>query len=294
MNTLNPNQICCLIVTYNPDDELLSIINIIKFQVGKTIIVDNKSEGKGAAIVSHIAEMDKVFLLRNKVNVGIAKALNQGVGLAKKMGYEWVLTFDQDTTPFHNIIEIMSEVYTLYPEKQKIGAIGVNFSSEDSGDYYRFNTGKIYHERDYLITSGCLLSIKAFNEIGGFREDLFIDNVDLEYSLRLKEYGKVSIITKKWGMRHKAGDPKTKKFWGISLVSSNHSSLRRYYMARNHVILSKEYIFRNPYFILKLNIFFFLSLISILLAEDNKISKLSASFKGMLDGVHYTSKYKIL
>ena len=293
MNTLNPHQICCLIVTYNPDDRLLNIINIIECQVGKTIIVDNNSEGKSAAILSHIAEIDKVFLLRNKVNGGIAKALNQGVRMASQMGYEWVLTFDQDTTPFHDIIESISEVYALYPEKQKIGAIGVNFSSEYSGDYYQFNTNKMYHERDYLITSGCLLSIKAFSEIGGFREDLFIDNVDLEYSLRLKEYGKVSIITKKWGMRHKAGDPKTIKFFGISMVSSNHSSLRRYYMARNHIILSKEYMFRNPYFILKLNIFFLLSLISILLAEDNKIPKLSASFKGMLDGVHYSSKHKI-
>ena len=293
MNTLSPNQICCLIVTYNPDDALFSIINVIKSQVSKTIVVDNNSEGKSTAILSHIAEMDKVFILRNKVNGGIAKALNQGVRMASQMGYEWVLTFDQDTTPFHDIIESISEVYALYPEKQKIGAIGVNFSSEYSGDYYRFNTNKMYHERDYLITSGCLLSIKAFSEIGGFREDLFIDNVDLEYSLRSKEYGKVSIITKKWGMRHKAGDPKTIKFFGISMVSSNHSSLRRYYMARNHIILSKEYMFRNPYFILKLNIFFLLSLISILLAEDNKIPKLSASFKGMLDGVHYSSKHKI-
>ena len=262
----------------------------MKCQVGKTIIVDNHSEEKGAAILSHIVETDKIFILRNNVNGGIAKALNQGVCLASRMGYQWVLTFDQDTTPFHNVIEIISEVYALFPEKQKIGAIGVNFSSEDSSDYYRFNTDKLYHERDYLITSGCLLSIEAFHEIGGFREDLFIDNVDIEYSLRLKECGKVSIITKKWGMRHKAGDPKTRKFWGVNVVSSNHPSLSRYYMARNHVILSKDYLFRNPYFITKLNIFFLLSLISLIVAEDNRISKLSATLKGIRDGVHYPYK----
>ena len=292
MNLLNPHKICSVIITYNPDHLLLDIINIIENQVDKIIIIDNNSEGQGLEIISKIAENHKLCLLRNKENGGIAKALNQGVELAKKMDYEWALTFDQDTKPFDNIIEIISEVYALYSDKQKIGAIGVNFSNFKSESYYPITGRNKYHERDYIITSGCLLSVNAFYKIGGFREDFFIDNVDLEYSLRLKRYGKVSLITKKWGMSHKVGDPRTKRCLGLNLVSSNHTSLRRYYMARNHIILSKDYFFINPYFIGKANFFFLKSLIQILLVETNKKAKIIASLKGIIDGIFYSAKYK--
>ena len=141
-----------------------------------------------------------------------------------------------------------------------------------------------------MITAGCLISIEIFEEIGGFREDFFIDNVDLEYSLRLKKNRKVSLITTVCGMEHEAGNSKYKKWFGINISSSNHNSFRRYYMARNHVILSREYFFCFPYFILKLNYFFFLSLIKILIVEGNKTEKIIASLKGLKDGFLFRSK----
>jgi len=93
-------------------------------------------------------------------------------------------------------------------------------------------------------------------------------------------------------MIHKAGDPKIKKFIFLNMESSNHNGFRRYYMARNHILLSKEYGFKFPYFILKLNYYFFWSLIKILLIEDDKKTKLSNSVKGIRDGVLYLSKKK--
>ena len=142
-----------------------------------------------------------------------------------------------------------------------------------------------------LLQVACYLS-KVFFEIGGFREDFFIDNVDLEYSLRLRKHGKVSLISKKEGMKHKVGAPKINNIFGINLVSTNHSRIRRYYMSRNHVIMSKEYLFLFPYFIVKLNYFFFLSLLKIVLVDDDKKAKISASFKGIIDGILYSSKSK--
>jgi len=287
MGILNPTKICCVIITYNPNDNLLSTINIMGNQVGKIIIVDNDSEDQSLVTIANSMKKNAVCLLQNKQNEGIAKALNQGIRLAGEMGFDWVITFDQDTKPFNNIIATISEVYTLYPDKQKIGAIGANFSNANSGWHCHIKDQKKYCERDYLITSGCLLSMNAFYEIGGFREDFFIDNVDLEYSLRLKRYGKISLITKKSGMNHQVGNPKTKRFFGFNMVSSNHNSHRRYFMARNHIILSKEYLFKNPYFITKTNFFFILSLFQILLLENNRKTKILASLKGIINGFLY-------
>lgn len=290
MNLINKKHIGCLIVTYNPSAELYNLIANIKSQVDKIIIVDNNSNQQVLSALIKYSEKENIILMLNKENYGIAKALNQGVVQAKKMNYDWVITFDQDSMPFQNIMEIISEVYFSYPEKQKIGAIGVNFSGLKSDSYYQLPNNKMYCERDYLITSGCLISIKTCIEIGGFREDLFIDDVDLEYSLRLRKNGKVSLITREWGMVHKAGDPIIKRFKGFMLISSNHNSVRRYYKARNHIIISKEYIFKFPYFIAKKNYFFFMSLIHILFIESKKKIKMYSSFKGILDGIFYSSK----
>ena len=294
MEILNRNTICCLIITYNPDENLIELSNIILNQVDKIIIVDNNSDRRGLEIIYKIVDNNMVHLIRNNQNFGIAKALNQGVIFAGELKYNWVINFDQDSVPFNNIIEIISEIYSLYPDKNRIGAIGVNFKNVNSKNNYRKIDHKKYRKKDYLITSGCLISTNIFFKIGGFREDFFIDDVDLEYSLRLRENGKISLITKKYGMIHKVGAPKIMKIFGLSLISSNHNSIRRYYKARNHVILSKEYLFKYPYFIAKTNYFFILSLIKILLIDDDKKAKIIASIKGIKDGILYSSKCKKL
>ena len=286
------NNVCGLIITHNPDEGLFKLIDLLDVQVDRIIIVDNNSRGNGLKIIHEIRKNREVVLFFNKANYGIAKALNQGVTEARKLNYDWVVTFDQDSMPFTNLIKIISEVYHLYPDKIRIGAIGVNFSSTNNGSYYNFSNNRKYKEKDYLITSGCLLSVNVFFEIGGFRDDFFIDNVDLEYSLRLRSNGKISLITKEWGMKHKAGDPKIKKFGVFKIVSSNHNSFRRYYMARNHIILSKEYFIRYPYFIAKLNYFFIISLLKIVIAENDKKNKILNSLQGIKDGFFYIKRKK--
>jgi len=292
MTRLSSKRICCLIITFNPNAVLIELINSIKNQVDKILIVDNNSDKIILENIQKIVECNNISLILNNENFGIAKALNQGVFEARKMKYDWVITFDQDSTPYNNIIDIISNVYELYPDKSKIGAIGVNALNPNSERYYNVPDHKEYCERDYLITSGCLISIDAFMKVGGFREDFFIDNVDLEYSLRLRKYGKISLITNACGMMHEAGAVIRRKCCGIKISTTNHNITRRYYMARNHVILSKEYFLKFPYFILKTNYFFFLSLIKILISDDNKKLKIMASLRGIKDGILYNnSKY---
>jgi len=284
---LSKNKICCLIITFNPDESIFKLIETIENQVNSIIVVDNKSSNSVINNLVIYSRHKGISLILNKQNLGIAKALNLGIEKAQELNYEWVITFDQDTMPFNNIVEIISEVYNSYPCKEEIGSIGVNFSVKNHESYFKFSNGRMYSVKDYLITSGNLISIKAFLEVGGFREDFFIDNVDLEYSLRLRRHKKVNLISRRWGMIHKTGDPVTKKVFGIVVGSSNHSASRRYYMARNHVLLSKKYLLRFPYFIMKLNYFFIISLIQLMIVEDNKKSKMIASLKGVINGLFF-------
>ncbi|MGV8135499.1 MAG: glycosyltransferase family 2 protein [Mangrovibacterium sp.] len=285
---LSKNQICSVIITYNPGEAFFELVRIIRNQVGKIVVVDNNSIRQIRDKLVETAGLLHFHLITNTKNHGIAKALNIGVSFARKEGYQWVLTFDQDTKPFENMVDILMKIHNSYPDKSRIGAIGSNAVKANAEKYYNVPPGKEYVDKDYLITSGCLLSSEAFFETGGFREDFFIDNVDLEYSLRLKKHGRVSLIAADCGMIHEAGYPFEKKIAGLKIASSGHSPWRRYYMARNHVILSKEYIRSNPFFILKMNYFFFISLIKIILVEKDKKHKLLESIKGMKDGIIFT------
>lgn len=290
MESLIPEQICCVIVTYNPNNMLNSLIDTIESQVDKIVIVDNKSDTQGIDIISKNTNKTKVDIVWNDENYGIAKALNQGVMQASEMGYDWVVTLDQDTRPYCNMIQIFCNIYDKYDYKSNIGAIGVNILQKNGTKQYSVSGNDLYSERDYLITSGCLISVESFMMVGGFMENLFIDNVDLEYCLRLKKFGKILLISSESGMIHAPGSPKKNKLFGIEFISSNHNSFRRYYMARNHIILCKLYMLNNPYFIAKASYFFILSLVKILLVDDAKLGKLMSSFNGIIDGFLYNTK----
>ncbi|MCU7548494.1 glycosyltransferase family 2 protein [Chitinophagaceae bacterium LB-8] len=282
-------NVASLIITHNPDEGLINLVSTIQSQVESIIIVDNFSDYKSMKILNLIEKQYKITLIKNNQNLGIAKALNQGVIEAKKHDVNYVLTFDQDSTPFDNIVSIIKEVYDSYLYKDKIGAIGVNYTSSIQDSYNEGSNQKLYLEKDYLITSGCMISLQSFFHIGGFREDFFIDNVDLEYSLRLKKNGYKLLISQKPGMIHKAGNPLIKFFLGFKITSSNHNSFRRYYMSRNHILLTKDYFFIEPYFVLKCNYFYILSILKIIMVEKDVMLKLKKSYEGILDAFNYQS-----
>jgi len=287
MSSLDPGQICCLIVTYDPSEKFFTLLDCIKSQVDRIIIVDNHSGDPVLNRIERVTGAENIYLIKNPGNFGVAKALNQGCELARQMNYQWLIAFDQDSEPFPDIVKKICEVYEIYPDQGKIGAIGVNILLSGTRYYNRHSDKRRYYSRDYLITSGTLLSLDVFNTIGGFREDFFIDNVDLEYSLRLRKNGKVLLITNDVCMIHDPGAPVVKKILGLRIISSGHSIDRRYYIGRNTVLLTRAYLFRFPYFIAKKNFFFFLSLIQLLIAEDDRKAKLTASFRGILDGIRY-------
>ena len=90
---------------------------------------------------------------------------------------------------------------------------------------------------DYLISSGCLMPMSVLGKVGGMRDDLFVDYVDVEWGLRARHYGFQCYGVCSAYMEHSLGDhPLT--FFGIDIPL--HSPLRHYYLFRNAVLLYKE------------------------------------------------------
>src|SRR5438093_9278894 len=105
MSVIRKSEVCAIIVTYHPDNGFPERAQLTARQVGTVVIVDNNSGQRTLKVLDALAITDKVHVVRNSANLGIAAALNEGIRLAKSLNYRWILTLDQDTTPEHDLVD---------------------------------------------------------------------------------------------------------------------------------------------------------------------------------------------
>lgn len=272
-----PHNICAIVVTYHPDEGLPERIERILGQVDKVVIVDNHSSETCLAMIKKISAHLEIHLILHDENLGIATALNQGIRYAIDCGYTWALTLDQDTVPYQTMIQNLISAYHDCPFKEKVGIVGPNFQEN--------NTGKtLLHDSEYennswlamneVITSGNLLCIPIFEKIGSFRDDFFIDCVDLEYCLRLRANGYRIIVATKIGMIAFLGNAKVQKFLWRTVMPYHYPPLRYYYKTRNGLLLAQEYFWKEIAWSLSRLTMPIRDGLRITLFEDNKILKL--------------------
>jgi rhamnosyltransferase len=98
-----------------------------------------------------------------------------------------------------------------------------------------------WEEVEAVITSGSLIPLETYAAIGVFREEFFIDYVDIEYCCRARTKGYRVIRTRKPIMSHAIGSiPRHSVLW-MRKWTYNHSADRRYYIARNDTVMLREY-----------------------------------------------------
>ena len=147
--------------------------------------MDNGSDNIKSIEDCVLKNWKNITIIKNGKNEGIAKALNQMFEFAIEQQYEYVLTLDQDSVCPDNIIE----EYNKYLDEHKLGSlcpqcVDRNFKSE-------LNNEDVI-EVDKCITSASLVPVSAWNDVGGFNEELFIDFVDHDFCAKLKEIGRAS------------------------------------------------------------------------------------------------------
>ena len=130
-----------------------------------------------------------------------------------------------------------------------------------------------------LITSGNILNIKGWKDVGKFDENLFIDEVDFDLCYKLKKLGKSIYKFEDVYLNHKVGSPKTIYIFGKKINSMNHNYIRKYYIVRNRMYMSKFYPQYKKMYI-KSNI---LDTMKVILVEEDKIRKLYYMLKGFID-----------
>jgi rhamnosyltransferase len=254
-------------------------------QVKAIVIVDNGSTDEELRLVHELVAGGHAELILNGRNLGLAAALNQGLTWGEKRGLQWVVTFDQDTTPGENLIQEAGLIFDAHRTKP-IAVIGAGWVGTPRYGLGCADPGGI--ELACVITSGALHSVAIWRTLGGFRDDFFIDYVDTEYCLRARRDGYLVTRACRITMHHTIGAPSTRRMIFRSVTPSNHSTMRRYFITRNRIRVWRMYWRREAAYVGVDVKAFWKELVKLVLFESDRPAKLHAVARGVRDGIFKT------
>jgi rhamnosyltransferase len=272
-----------IVVSYEPQPDLIDNLSALRPQVSRLIVVDNGSAAERLEPIRAAADGLGFELIENGSNLGIATALNRGVERALEHGAEWVFLFDQDSRAMPGFVEAMVRAYVASPWGERLRIMTPRYRNAETGQEL-----PALRAREGIAvawTSGSLLRAQTLREFGLFREELFIDEVDHEFSLRLRRAGMVLDETPAATLMHLLGSPKQYRLLGRTFRSTNYSPARRYYQERNKVWMARQYGRSFPRFVLSRFRLTVSDIWKIAAFEEDRWRKLRYSMRGMLDGL---------
>ena len=224
-------KLAAVVVFYHPNDENIENIKNYEKFVDKFYIVDNSLDD-----INYYKSNKKVEYIKYGDNKGIATALNEGARRAIEDGYQWLLTSDQDSKITGNIIKQM-EQYLMKHADEKIGLVS---------PYHDIHSDEIVldveaEEMIEVMTSGNIISLKAYQDVGGFKDWLFIDCVDTDYCMNLNMHGYKVLRLNRVRMEHHLGNLEVHSLFGKKYPCYNHGPIRRYYIVRNNLYIRQMY-----------------------------------------------------
>lgn len=290
-------RIAAGITVYEPDIERLKEnISSTLSQAEHLYLVDNASKDISEIKLLY-SKHEKVTIIENSENSGIATALNQMCDAAFSDGFDFIMTLDQDSLPESDIIE----KYTPFLGNIEIALLTPKFVDDNEPDIISSTSEKETEFIERCNTSASLVRLSVFKEVGGFDTRMFIDCVDFDYCTVLLENGYKILRVNTAILHHRLGEAKEVRFFmpigkllGIKKLQKpfftyNHSPLRTYYYARN----IRFYAYKHKDFIdLKVEKRVYIKWLVLKLGfEKQKFKKLKAIIKGKKDAKEMIKKY---
>lgn len=266
------------IVLFNPDiDRLIAGINAVINQVNYVILCDNGSKNI-KEVEEKLPKSDKILIIYGEKNHGIAWALNRIFEKAKAKDVKYVLTLDDDSVCPFNMLESYFDFMEKRPARYGIMCPTVY---DDKGGLIEGSGKNELTKR--CITSGALTLVKAWQDVSGFDERMFIDGVDFDFCDRLVKDNYVIMRLGNVVLNHQLGNMQTHRILGFTFKNQNHSAFRKYYIVRNKFYLARKEkdkleVARGFAFVIKFSII-------ILFFEKDRKRKMKAVLKGVKDGL---------
>jgi rhamnosyltransferase len=255
-NSPSPNQpspgVAAVIAAYRPDPSLAGTVRALREQVEHVVVVDDGSPDGSAAVLAALADAGAT-VVRQPENAGIAAALNAGVAEARaRWNPDFFLTLDQDSRPAGDYVRRGLDTYA----SATAAGLGVGFVTAASYSGHPIPVlhaeGRFVHAFDPM-QSGFLIPRSTVDRLGPFEEDLFIDGVDSEFTMRARTAGLAVLVGEGCDIAHDLGRREPGRLFGRPVrvlgreISYNyHSPSRVYYICRNGTVLTLRYLRRSP------------------------------------------------
>lgn len=287
-----------VVVTRDPPPGLGARLERIAGQCERLVVVDNASRAPGR--VAELREVAAVAadVLLNRHNLGVARALNQGVEWAAAHDCASVWLLDHDTTPEPDCLERLRAAAIggsglRAPALRYDGLPDVRCRWQQTPAGHRFRFRYVYADEmrrpqpvDHAITSGSLLDLEAYDAVGPFDDGLFIDLVDVEYCLRLRARGfGVHAVPTAW-ITHGFGRVERRSWLGLkSVYPTHHTPERHYYMARNRVLVLRRHGRRFPSWVIFELVAAAKLVVKAMIHEPLRGRRLAMMLRGTFDGL---------
>lgn len=229
-----------IVLNYNGKDFLFKCLETIKSQTYsniQTIVVDNNSTDGSDEVIKVYPQ---IVFIKNPDNYGYTKANNIGVSHANG---DLLLLLNNDTELFPNTIEELVKSYkphTLLAPTQIIKSRGEEQEVEGIGaDIFGYPfaySDKSKNKLFYVDGAALFISKKDYLELGGFDEELFIFQEDIDLSWRARLYG-MSIAT--------CPSAKLYHYSGASVSGGNAGSSQIYTTSYFRRFLNEKNVIRN-------------------------------------------------
>ncbi|MBW2369679.1 MAG: glycosyltransferase family 2 protein [Deltaproteobacteria bacterium] len=246
---------CAVIVTYKYALERLeALIAALKGQVDHIYLVDNNEHSDAIGYDGLLGRFPFCSIIANQSNLGLAKALNQGIRKALAARYRYILLMDQDSRPGPEMVDRLIQAgFKLFNNTKTVAAVGPTIVEQNHCGrlpFLKFNATRIKKiipdlknndpvAVDFLISSGCLIDSNVIRNQGLMDETLFIDNVDMEWCMRVRQAGYALYGIPNAELYHRLGDSSCLIPF-INRPIFLHGPDRQYYSVRNRLRLYRR------------------------------------------------------
>ena len=236
MTAPDPDHVAVVVTSYEPDQRLRLLVDVLCRWPGPVIVVDDGSSAP-------IDPGPEVEWVRHPHTLGVAAALNSGLRSARAAGATHVVTFDQDSLVDQHFLPDLVEAWRNAPA---VGLAPGVVAPRDPGDVrYRGHRAGRYLRTTEVVQSGAMFSLAHLAEIDDFQESLVIDGVDTQACVRLAERG-YDVLCVDLAFEHQLGEARGLDLGSRRVLITGHPPNRHYYMTRNRLLLVREHALRRP------------------------------------------------
>lgn len=208
-----PHRIAATVVIYQPErDLLLGLVRAVAADVERVLLfLNHRPDPALLAECESAAAPTPVEWLGDGTNVGLGRAYNEAARAAEAAGCDLLLLFDEDSTSRPGMPGRLAAAFDR--AGGRIALVGPHPRTTDIAGGYQLPPAVSdpaplppgLKDLAFLISSGSLIDLAAFAEIGPFREDFFIDGIDLEWCFRARSRGFRTVMAMDEEMPHRLG-----------------------------------------------------------------------------------------